>query len=92
MQNDQSKNGQPVSVGFTGGSADRRLTAWDAENLDRLRRGNLWRRRCNGVTVQSLNRLVKKGLAVRFTGAFGEDEWAISPNKPAEERPAGRNS
>jgi hypothetical protein len=54
------------------------LSDWDAENLQRLHQRNIRRRECNGVKVQSLNRLVKKGLAIRFTGAFGEDEWAIN--------------
>jgi hypothetical protein len=54
------------------------LSDWDAENLKMLQQRNIRRRECNGVKVQSLNRLVKKGLAIRFTGAFGEDEWVIN--------------
>ena len=54
-----------------------KLTDFDREMFNRLSARNLRRRDLNGVRVQSLNRLVKKGLATRFTGAFGEDEWSV---------------
>jgi hypothetical protein len=57
------------------------LTELDRRTLDRLAQGNVRSRNTNGVIKQSLDRLVKKGLADKFKGAFAEDEWSAKPVK-----------
>lgn len=56
-----------------------KLTDFDSETLRQVAWRNIRARDCNGVRKQSLNRLVKKGMAAKFKGAFGEDEWTAVP-------------
>ena len=59
------------------GDMKAKLTQAERHVLGCLEYGNRRHRDINGATVQALNRLVKKGYAVRFIGAFKEYEWTL---------------